>query len=220
MGKWLKAPSTIAYHHCRSWIEPLERHFRESSPAQHLPGSRWPRTGAACHTTLRSLTLCFPSFEHACDSYDQSLTHMSGDVVCFWHPLLAFSHWTLSPFIVDLVEYHCAETFTMTSRARLFGDDTRLSAIFTSDGPREKNASDFRCVTFTSRYSKTNAKPLSSQATLHQKEDMRIALENTNARCIAKANPHDKLWGIVWIPMIRVSPPVLHGVGSTYQVRR
>ena len=43
-----------------------------------------------------------------------------------------------SPFTVDLVEYNCAEQFMMTSKARLFGDDTALSAILASTDPREQ----------------------------------------------------------------------------------
>ena len=39
---------------------------------------------------------------------------------------------------MDLVEYNCAEQFTMASKARLFGDDTALSAILASTDPREQ----------------------------------------------------------------------------------
>ena len=82
-----------------------------------------------------------PSFvplEHAYAAYDASLTYISDDVVLFWHPPLVFSQWTPSPFTVDLVEYNCAEQFMMASKARLFGDDTALSAILASDDPREQ----------------------------------------------------------------------------------
>ena len=33
---------------------------------------------------------------------------------------------------------YCAEQFMMASKARLFGDDTALSAILASTGPREQ----------------------------------------------------------------------------------
>ena len=42
------------------------------------------------------------------------------------------------PFTVDLVEYNCAEQFMMALKARLFGDDTALSAILASNDPREQ----------------------------------------------------------------------------------
>ena len=80
----------------------------------------------------------FVPLEHAYDTYDASLTYISDDVVLFWHPPSVFSQWTLSPFTVDLVEYNCAEQFMMASKARLFGDNTALSAILTSDDPQEQ----------------------------------------------------------------------------------
>ena len=80
----------------------------------------------------------FVPLELAYATYDASLTYISDDVVLFWHPPSAFSQWTPSPFTVDLVEYNCAEQFMMASKARLFGDDTALSAIFASDDPREQ----------------------------------------------------------------------------------
>ena len=79
----------------------------------------------------------FVPLEHAYAAYDASLTYISDDVVLFWHPPSVFSQWTLSPFTVDLVEYNCAEQFMMASNARLFGDDTALSATLASDNPRE-----------------------------------------------------------------------------------
>ena len=80
----------------------------------------------------------FVPLEHAYAAYDASLTYISDDVVLFWHPPSVFSQWTLSPFTVDLVECNCAEQFMMASKARLFGDDTALSAILASDDPREQ----------------------------------------------------------------------------------
>ena len=80
----------------------------------------------------------FVPLEHAYAAYDASLTYVSDDVVLFWHPPSVFSQWTLSPFTVDLVEHNCAEQFMMASKARLFGDDTALSAILASDDPREQ----------------------------------------------------------------------------------
>ena len=87
---------------------------------------------------LHDLRPPFVPLELAYATYDASLTYISDDVVLFWHPSPAFSQWTPSPFTVDLVEYNCAEQFMMASKARLFGDDTALSAILASDDPREQ----------------------------------------------------------------------------------
>ena len=40
--------------------------------------------------------------------------------------------------MMDLVEYSCAEQFMMASKARLFGDDSALSAILATNDPRER----------------------------------------------------------------------------------
>ena len=80
----------------------------------------------------------FVPLEHAYATYDASLTYISDDVVLFWHSPSVFSQWTLSPFTVGFVEYNCAEQFMMASKARLFGDDTALSAILALDDPREQ----------------------------------------------------------------------------------
>ena len=61
---------------------------------------------------------------------------------------------------MDLVQYNCAEQLIMASKARLFGDDTALSAILDN-----KNISGVKYVTFTLHCGKTNAKLSSFAAT-------------------------------------------------------
>ena len=75
------------------------------------------------------LSPSFVPLKHAYVAYDASLTYITDDVVLFWHPPSAFSQWTRSQFTKDLVDYNCAEQYMMASKARLFGDDTALSAI-------------------------------------------------------------------------------------------
>ena len=97
----------------------------------------WPATTPSVPPS-HDLRPSFVPLEHSYATYDASLTYISGDVVLFWHPPSVFSQWTPLPFTVDLVEYNCAEQFMMASKARLFGDDTALSAILASDDPREE----------------------------------------------------------------------------------
>ena len=72
------------------------------------------------------------------NDYDPSLIYISDDVVLFWQPPSVFSQWTTSPFTVDLVDYTYADQFMMVSKARLFGDDTALTAILATDDPQEQ----------------------------------------------------------------------------------
>ena len=87
---------------------------------------------------LHALRPFLTPLERAYNEYGSSLTYISDDVVLVWHPLLAFSQWTQSQFIVDFVGYNCAEQFMVASKARLFSGDTALSALFASNDPREQ----------------------------------------------------------------------------------
>ena len=141
----------------------------------------------------------FVPLEHAYVAYDASLTYMSDDVVLFWHPPSAFSQWTQSPFTKDLVEYNCAEQFMMASKARLFGDDTALSAILDSNDPREQKRLDRRVRHFGLELWQSHCENIVLQGTLAKfspNNGMRFALLQTGDRRLAEASPHDNLWGI------------------------
>ena len=141
----------------------------------------------------------FVPLEHAYAAYDASLTYISDDVVLFWHPPSAFSRWTLSPFTVDLVKYNCAEQFMMASKARLFGDDTALSAILATKDPREQKRLGRHVRLFDLELWRSECEHivlLGNLAKFSQNEEMRLALIQTGDRCLAEASPHDTLWGI------------------------
>ena len=143
-----------------------------------------------------------PSFvplAHAYAAYDASLTYISDDVVLFWHPPSVFSLWTPSLFTVDLVEYNCAEQFMMASKARLFGDDTALSAILASDDPREQKRLGRQVRHFDPELWQSECENIvlhGNLAKFSQNEEMHLALIQTGDRRLAEASPHDNLWGI------------------------
>ena len=141
----------------------------------------------------------FVPLEHAYATYDASLTYISDDVVLFWHTPSVFSQWTPSPFIVDLVEYDCAEQFMMASKSRLFGDDTALSAILASDDPREQKRLGRQVRHFDYKLWQSECKNIVLHGNLpkfSQYEQMHLALIGTGDRRLAEASPHDNLWGI------------------------
>ena len=141
----------------------------------------------------------FVPLEHAYVAYDASLTYISDDVVLFWLPPSAFSQWTPSPFTKDLVEYNCAEQFMIASKARLFGDNTALSAILASNDPQEQKRLG-RCVRhFDHELWQSHCENIVLQGTpakFSQNNEMRFALLQTGDRRLAEASPHDNLWGI------------------------
>ena len=141
----------------------------------------------------------FVPLEHAYAAYDASLTYISDDVVLFWHPPSVFSEWTLSPFTVDLVEYNCAEQFMMASKARLFGDDTALSAILASHDPREQKRLGRQVRHFDPELWQSECESIvfhSNFAKLSQNEEMHLALIQTGDRRFTEASPHDNLLGL------------------------
>ena len=148
---------------------------------------------------LHDLSPPFVPLELAYAAYDASLTYISDDVVLFWHPPSAFSQWTLSPFTVDLVEYNCAEQFMMASKARLFGDDTMLSAILTTKDPREQKRLGRHVRLFDPELWRSECEHIvlhGNLAKFSQNEEMHLALIQTGDRRLAEASPHDALWGI------------------------
>ena len=141
----------------------------------------------------------FVPLEHAYAAYDASLTYISDDVVLFWHPPSAFSQWTLSPFTVDLVKYNCADQFMMASKARLFVDDTALSAILATKDPREQKRLGRHVRLFDPELWRSECEHIvlhSNLAKFSQNEEMRLALIQTGDRRLAEASPHDTLWDI------------------------
>ena len=141
----------------------------------------------------------FVPLEHAYAAYDSSLKYINDDVVLFWHPPSAFSQWTLSPFTVDLVEFNCAEQFMMASKARLFGDDTALSAILATKDSREQKRLGHHVRLFDPELWRSECEHIvlhGNLAKFSQNEDMHLALIQTGDRRLAEASPHDALWGI------------------------
>ena len=87
----------------------------------------------------------------------------------------------------------------MASKARLFGDDTALSAILASDDPREQKRLGRQGRHFDHDLWQTECETIvlhDNLAKFSQSEEMRLALIRTDDRRLAEASPHDNLWGI------------------------
>ena len=148
---------------------------------------------------LRAIRDLFTPLPTAAGLYDGSLTYIEDDVVLFWQPPSVFSQWTLSPFTVDLVEYSFAEQFMMTSKARLFGDDSTFSAILATDDPREHKRFGRQVRHFdhdTWLQEGDNIAFRGNLAKFSQNENLRLALLHTGERRLAEASPYDNIRGI------------------------
>ena len=84
----------------------------------------------------------------------------------------------------------------MASNARLFGDDTVLSAILTSDHLREPKHLGRRMRHIVPALWQDECEAIvlrGNLAKFSQNEEMSVALENTDARRITEASPHNKI---------------------------
>ena len=100
---------------------------------------------------------------------------------------------------MDLVEYSCAEQFIMALKARLFGDDSTLSAILATDDPREHKRLGRQVCHFdhdTWLHKRENIAFRGNLAKFSQNENLRLALQHTGERRLAEASPYDNIWGI------------------------
>ena len=140
----------------------------------------------------------FVPLDIAHGTYDASLTYISDDVL-FWQPPSVFSQWTPAPFTVGLVNYTCTEQFMMASKARLFCDDSALSAIPATDDPREQKRIGRQIRHFDHESWQQKCENIVLQGNLanfSQNDEMRLALMHTGQRRLAEVSPHDNLWGI------------------------
>ena len=86
----------------------------------------------------------------------------------------------------------------MASKARLFGDDTALSAIFATKDLREQKRLGRHVRTFDPELWRSECEHIELHGTLakfSQNKEMRLALIQTGDRRLAEASPHDSLWG-------------------------
>ena len=87
----------------------------------------------------------------------------------------------------------------MASKARLFGDNTALSAILASDDPREQKRLGRQVRHFDHELWQSECENIvlhGNLAKFSQNEEMHLTLIQTGDRRLAEASPHDNLWGI------------------------
>ena len=87
----------------------------------------------------------------------------------------------------------------MASKARLFGDDTALSALLALDDPREQKRLGRQVRHFDPELWQSEWENIvlhGNLAKFSQNEEMYLALVQTGDRRLAEASPHDNLWGI------------------------
>jgi ribA/ribD-fused uncharacterized protein len=109
------------------------------------------------------------------------------------------SQWWAQPFTVDGQRYPTAEHWMMAGKARLFGDDEALAAVFAAPSPGAAKAIGRRVRQFDDTVWKRAAYDIvvaGNLAKFGQHTDLRAFLRATGRRVLVEASPRDRIWGI------------------------
>ena len=110
-----------------------------------------------------------------------------------------FSQWLSSKFVVDNVEYNCAEQYMMAQKAILFGDGEMLETIMGTDNPKTQKACGRNVKNFDIDVWNAHAKGIvfdGSMAKFIQNPDLLDVLVESEGTTLVEASPYDKVWGI------------------------
>lgn len=119
-----------------------------------------------------------------------------------------FSQWEPCHFIIDEVEYNCAEQFMMAEKARIFGDLESLDLIMDTDSPATQKALGRQVDGFTKAVwegdeDTENGRPYcwnvvwrGNMAKFGQNSHLFEYLAATAGTTLVEASPEDPIWGI------------------------
>ena len=110
-----------------------------------------------------------------------------------------FSQWHRSPFMLDSARYLAAEQYMMAAKARLFGDDERLSRIMAAEEPSDQKALGRSVRGFDRRAWQKVARDIvyrGNRAKFSTHRDLLALLLATEGTTLVEASPFDTIWGI------------------------
>ncbi|MFP2959750.1 NADAR family protein [Myxococcus sp. 1LA] len=117
----------------------------------------------------------------------------------FWQSESPFSQWHPSEFVVDGVQYLCAEQYMMAGKARLFGDEETLASILKSKSPKTQKALGRKVRGFdNARWEKARERIVyeGNRAKFTQSPELLKALLATAGTELVEASPMDRVWGV------------------------
>jgi ribA/ribD-fused uncharacterized protein len=122
----------------------------------------------------------------------------------FWNG--PFSQWEPSVFILDGIEYNCAEQYMMACKAALFEDEASLEEIMDAEDPGVQKALGRQVVGFDEDVwseDEDNGRPhcwnfvwRGNMAKFSQNKHLLDDLLATKGTTLAEASPYDRIWGI------------------------
>jgi ribA/ribD-fused uncharacterized protein len=115
----------------------------------------------------------------------------------FWNG--PFSQWHRCVFIIDGVQYNCAEQYMMAMKAYLFGDQLVYDKIMKSGNPRDQKQFGRKVSNFIAHIWDEIARDVVFRGNLgkfSQNEDLKNQLFDTKGTTLVEASPYDSIWGI------------------------
>lgn len=122
----------------------------------------------------------------------------------FWNG--PFSQWEPSCFVLDGIDYNCAEQYMMAEKARRFEDEEALEQILEAEDPRTQKSLGRVVQGFTVdgwEEDQDNGYPFcwnvvwrGSMAKFSQNAHLLRDLLATEGTTLVEASPHDRIWGI------------------------
>lgn len=117
--------------------------------------------------------------------------------VFFWGG--TYSQWCPSIFIIDGVEYNCAEQYMMAKKALMFNDFDAYREIMLEKNPATQKAIGKKVRGFNKEKWETYCRQIVTDgnfAKFTQNPEMKEELLATGNREIVEASPEDTIWGI------------------------
>ncbi|CAB9514600.1 Domain of unknown function (DUF1768) [Seminavis robusta] len=125
-------------------------------------------------------------------------TEAAGRYHFFWQSGSPFSQWHISRYVLNGVEFSCAEQGMMHGKALLFGDTEVAEQILEAKSPRKMKALGRKVRFFDHKvWNKERMRIVyeNSVAKFTQNPHLLEALLNTTGQLV-EASPSDKIWGI------------------------
>ena len=117
----------------------------------------------------------------------------------FWRDASPFSQWHQSLFVVDGIEFNCAEQYMMYQKALLFKDEITAAEILKAKHPRQQKALGRKVYPFIPEVWNKHSEQIvydGNFAKFTQNPYLIEALMRTEGMTLVEASPYDSIWGI------------------------
>jgi ribA/ribD-fused uncharacterized protein len=108
------------------------------------------------------------------------------------------SQWSPSPFIVNRINYTCAEQYMMAEKARLFFDWEMADHIMAANHPREQKALGRQVRNFRQEMWDQYAREIVYVGNWHKfnQHPTHFSVLRETEETLVECNPSDNIWGI------------------------